>query len=385
MHPEPSPDAGPLERWVAQARATLARRHVARFAAAGAHDVAIVGGPPDALAFGARLRGLVRAERPVGLVVLGSGAIPLASVRDLRDFVAAAGSEGRVALANNRYSADIVAIAGAAQALADLPDLPSDNALPRWLAEQGGYEVRDLRRRWRLAIDIDGPLDLVLTGGCDETEVADTYGIDLGRVSDAIAAVGSVAADPHAELLVTGRSSATTLAWLERNTAARTRAIVEERGLRTSVASQRAPASVLGLLLERDGPDSLGGHLGRLGDAAIVDTRVLLAHRLGADEAGWPAAGDRFASDLLLPDRIADPWLRTLTEAALKAPIPVLLGGHTLVGPGVRSGRRPTAPRCAHGRDTGSPSGPGAGSRGRRTGRRPRRADPRRDPRATGR
>jgi hypothetical protein len=62
----------------------------------------------------------------------------------------------------------------------------------------------------------------------------------------------------------------------------------------------------------------------------------VLAHRLGADEGAWPVAEDRFASDLLLPDRIADPWLRDLTTSALEAPIPVLLGGHTLVGPGVR-------------------------------------------------
>ena len=37
-----------------------------------------------------------------------------------------------------------------------------------------------------------------------------------------------------------------------------------------------------------------------------------------------------------LPERVADPWLRALTEAALGASIPVLLGGHTLVGPGIR-------------------------------------------------
>jgi hypothetical protein len=63
---------------------------------------------------------------------------------------------------------------------------------------------------------------------------------------------------------------------------------------------------------------------------------VLLAHRFGAGEAGWPVAEDRFASDLLLPARIEDPWLRELTAAAVDAPIPVLLGGHTLVGPGLR-------------------------------------------------
>jgi hypothetical protein len=336
MHPEPPPDAGSLERWVAGKRAGLARRHRERFEAAGAADVRIVSGPPDARSFGERLRALVRADLPAGLVVLGSGAIPLATDRDLRDLVAAAGSGDRLALANNRYSADVVAIARASKGLADVADLPSDNALPRWLEEVAGYEVRDLHRRWRLAIDIDGPLDVVLAGGASETDTATADGIDLLRVLTAIEALRRTAADPRAELLVAGRTSAATLAWLERSTATRTRAFVEERGLRTSVAGQRPPASVLGALLERDGPESLGQHLARFGNAAIVDTRVLLAHRLGADRSDWPVAEDRFASDLLLAERIEDPWLRELTASAASASIPILLGGHTLVGPGVR-------------------------------------------------
>ena len=68
----------------------------------------------------------------------------------------------------------------------------------------------------------------------------------------------------------------------------------------------------------------------------MIDTRVLLAHRLGSDERSWPSAEDRFASDLLCPPVISDPWLRELTKGAVEAPIPILLGGHTLVGPGLR-------------------------------------------------
>jgi hypothetical protein len=120
---------------------------------------------------------------------------------------------------------------------------------------------------------------------------------------------------------------------------------IEERGLRAasrlaqgdpSASNRRPPASVLGALLDRDGAESLGHHLARLADAAIVDTRVLLAHRLGGEEAAWPPAEERFASDLLLAGRVADPWLQALTASAAAAPIPILLGGHTLVGPGVR-------------------------------------------------
>jgi hypothetical protein len=351
LHPAPDPASGPLTRWVADARTTLADHHRRGFSAAGADDVAIVGGPPDDRPFGARLRELVADVGQGGLIVLGSGSIPLATANDRRALVAVAGGDARRALANNRYSADVVAISRV-DTLPAIPDLPGDNALPRWLDEVAGFQVDDLRRRWRLAIDIDGPLDLVLVGASGAAPPG-----DVSVVESRIAAVRAVASDRRAEVLVAGRTSAATLAWLERHSAARTRAWVEERGLRAAsrlaqgtVAAgterssdgtpahgpARPPGSLLGALLDRDGPGSLGDHLARYADAAILDTRVLLAHRAGAEEAAWPAAEDRFASDLLLTDRIADPWLRDLTASAAVATIPVLLGGHTLVGPGVR-------------------------------------------------
>jgi hypothetical protein len=97
----------------------------------------------------------------------------------------------------------------------------------------------------------------------------------------------------------------------------------------------RRPRSLLGRVLDAEGPDSLSTILAAHGDAAVVDTRVLLAHRLGPDEAAWPRPEDRYASDLLDADAVSDPWLRELTASAAGAPIPVVLGGHTLVGPGL--------------------------------------------------
>lgn len=339
LHPDPGPAAGTIERWVATARAALAERHRVAFLEAGAADSDIISGPPDDTPFGARLRGIVRADRPAGLVIMGSGAIPLASSRDYRDLVAAAAVDERAALANNRFSADVVAIA-CAEALRDLPDLPGDNALPRWLAEVAGFTVGDLRRRWRLAFDVDGPLELVFLGASPGP-----VDVDLELIHARLAAVRSVAADQRAELVLIGRVSSAILAWLERGARARVRAVVEERGLRAASrlaqamperGSGRPPSSLLGALLDRGGPGALGGVLARLGEAAIVDTRVLLAHRLGPDEAAWPRREDRFASDLLQVEQIHDPWLRELTAAAAGARIPILLGGHSLVGPGVR-------------------------------------------------
>jgi hypothetical protein len=334
LHAHPGPNAGPLTQALAAARLELADRHRRGFVAAGAREATVVAGPPDNHAFGTRLRAIAAGLGQAGLVVLGSGAIPLATAADRRTFVETAGAVTPQALANNRYSADIVAIARAGEIVANLPDdLATDNALPRWLDEVAGIPVADLRRRWRLAIDLDGPLDLALLGGRWRAELppGTTDRVDVG-----LARWRTLAADRRAELAIAGRTSAGTLGWLEGHAAARVRALVEERGLRTSRIGQRPPSSVLGLLLDRDGPGSLGRTLARLADGAIVDSRVLLAHRLGADEAGWPPAEDRFASDLLLHEQVADPWLRELTQAAAEAPIPVLLGGHTLVGPGVR-------------------------------------------------
>ena len=340
LHPVARADAGPLEGWLAEARARNAGRLVGLFAEAGAADVELIAERRDRLSFGARLRALAAGLPPgTGLVVLGSGAIPLATRRDAAAFVAVARSGEARALANNCYSADVLAI-GRPDSLAAVPDLPGDNALPRWLEEVASFEVDDLRSRWRLSVDLDSPLDALLVDPGAVPPGTDTF-----VLRDSITAVRALAADRRAELVVAGRTSATTLGWLERSTASRTRALVEERGLRASSRDavgeraaelRRPPRSILGLALDDRGPEALGSILGELGDGAIVDTRVLLAHRLGADESAWPRPEDRFASDLLLPDRVADPWLRAITVAAVAAPIPILLGGHSLVGPGIR-------------------------------------------------
>ena len=127
----------------------------------------------------------------------------------------------------------------------------------------------------------------------------------------------------------------------------RVRFLAEERGLRASSplaiggqpsavpARPREPASTLGALLEERGPERLAQVVGSLADGAILDTRVLMAQRFGRDEDAWPSPEERYASDLLLPDAISDPWLGAITTSAADASIPIMLGAHTLVGPGL--------------------------------------------------
>ena len=333
LHPRLEPASGPLTRVLSAIRDGNARRHAAAFERIGASVV--VSDEASAGSFGERLRRVVARLAPAGIVVLGSGSVPLATDADRRAFVAVAGGPAGRALANNRFSADIVAIAGV-ERLADLPDLASDNGLPRWLAERAGFEVDDLAGRWRLQVDLDSPLDGLLIRRADAEASLSRAGIATHAVRSALAGVATAARDRRCELIVAGRASAAGLLWLERSTASRTRALIEERGFRTRTGDQRPVRSVLGLILDRDGPGALGPRLAELGDAAVIDSRVLLAHQFGADEERWPAPEDRFASDLLLAERIADPWLRSLTASARDAAIPVVLGGHSVVGPGLR-------------------------------------------------
>ena len=330
LHPPTPRDAGPLVRAFDAIRRRNAERLAGLFETAGADDVRIDDEPLGRGGLGGRLRAAVAGDAGFdGLIVLGSGSVPLAKEVDARTFVSTARGPAGRALANNRYSADVVAIAGAAS-LADVPDLTSDNGLPRWLGETAGLSVDDLRERWRLQVDLDSPVDALLTGRRLEPSVP------TDRIRTVLARVAAASRDPRCELAVAGRTSAAGLRWLERRTASRTRALVEERGFRTRAPGQRPVASTVGLLLDIHGPEALGRTLARLGDAALVDSRVLLAHRNGPDERDWPSAEDRFASDLLLDDVVRDPWLRALTRSAREAPIPVALGGHTLVGPGLR-------------------------------------------------
>ena len=324
FHPPPAATAGSLTNLLADARDRLVEHQVALFERAGAAEVRVV--RERAASFGFALRSLAadvtsaaRADAP-GVVVLGAGAVPLLGIANARRLIAVAASGERRGLTNNRYSSDVCAV-GDARVLGDLPALPGDNALPRWLAERAGIPVAELPGRDLLALDLDTPLDLALLALARGTppvlrRLASDDHLEVPRLAELRAVVG----DPRRELLVFGRGSSRGMALLERRARCRVRFLAEERGLRASSAlaqypapartAARPPRATLGRLLEaRSGPGTLAKTVAELADGAILDSRVLLADRLGPDEARWPSPEDRYASDLLRPAGIRDPWL----------------------------------------------------------------------------
>ena len=298
-------------------------------------------------------------------MILGSGAIPLAMAADRREFVAAAASEDRRALANNRYSADVVAIARAGETLADVPDLAGDNALPRWLDEVAGYAVGDLRRRWRLAVDIDGPLDVVLTGGGDVAGEAAATTPSTRSGLERVGAISSRRGRPSAERVVAGRMSAATVRWLERRTA-RGPGPHEERGMRTSVASGPAASA--------PGASSATGRIARGNPLASATRRSSTPGSLwpiGSAPRKRPGRGPRTGLRRTCCSPTGSPiLLRALTASAAAARSRSRWAG-TSLGAGCPSRERRTR-RAPHGADSGLRRDP-APVRGRRRGRGARR------------
>jgi hypothetical protein len=135
----------------------------------------------------------------------------------------------------------------------------------------------------------------------------------------------------EATILVAGRVSSATWSYVERETACNTRVLSEERGMRASGRQARGEVrSLLGYYVEAMGLARTFETLATMGQALFLDNRVLFAHR-----GLWPTAADRFYSDLRQPAQIVDPFVRDLTEAAMAAPLPVIMGGHSLVAGGM--------------------------------------------------
>ena len=252
-------------------------------------------------------------------------------------------------VANNRFSADAFVAAGDLdRALATLENCESDNGAPRALND-AGWEWRDIGATPWARFDVDTSLDLALlrlATRLDGTRALDgsVRGfLEMARLPGDrplevpfLDPIGAVIRDRSAELVVAGRVPTTTWQMLETETACRIRGLVEERGMRSSGAEQ-VPRSILAALMDRSSPSELVAALARLGDAVVLDTRVLMAAVAGSAEATtWPPEEERFASDFGDASRVATAWLRELVEAAVTASVPMLFGGHALVSDGLR-------------------------------------------------
>ncbi|MEO8456704.1 MAG: hypothetical protein ABI559_02720 [Chloroflexota bacterium] len=280
--------------------------------------------------FGRRLAGVLRKYDVEAAVYMGAGSVPLFGAEELAGVVAQL--TDRVGVTNNFYSSDMSVFPVNDAVLAAIEPLVRDNSLARALKEVGGLEMIALSRTVTTQFDIDTPTDVAILavtgeGGPSLREWIGSRGISIERYQ----AVLPLFLEQKNQVVVAGRVGTQAWSYLERETACRVRLFAEERGMEAD--GRVAPGkvrSLLGYYLDAVGFDRFFETLGELGDAAFIDTRVLLAHKqIDASRE------DRFLSDLGRPEDIRDDFLRDFTRAALAAPMPVLLGGHSLMAGGL--------------------------------------------------
>jgi CTP:molybdopterin cytidylyltransferase MocA len=290
-----------------------------------------VDSPEEPFHFGRRLAGLIARYGMERCFYLGGGAGPLLPESDLAAVADKMLAADRQLITNNFYSSDFVAFAPTSVLQAyPLPD--SDNELAWLLGEDAGLPVYELPRTGATQFDVDTPVDLLtLTAhsgtGPHTRAYLDSLALDTSHLDAALPLV----LDRDATILVAGRVSSATWGYIERETACSSRVLSEERGMRASGRQARGEVrSLLGYYLDAVGLDRFFEALATMGQAVFLDNRVIFAHR-----GMWPSAADRFYSDLRRPAPIADSFVKALTEAAMAAPVPVIMGGHSLVSGGM--------------------------------------------------
>ena len=337
------------EQFVEQARLSSLSHHIEALHEAGAAPVVVatdadssirkkLAHPPDqwittphtGFHFGEALKQAISSRSLQGCVYIGSGAGVLLRRADYRALVSWARNPSARVLLNNLYSTDFASFSQAQTLLRlELPRI--DNTLGMMLTDQD-MPCRALPRNLRTQYDIDTPTDVLLLKAIGRLVEEDPLPFEEQAVLSSASAVMDALTDRSARLWIYGRVNPATWAWFQSETACQTAGVIEGRGLRAhqGLTANAATDRVCRSIFEQAGWDAFFASLGKHASAAILDTRPLLT-----TFSDLPSAADRFRSDLLRIDRIEDPTWRSFTQAAQRASLPVLLGGHNLVSGGL--------------------------------------------------
>lgn len=285
--------------------------------------------PPGPVHVGRQLAQLVKQFQIERLLYLGGASAPLLSNELLTGIVGQLATADGAILTNNRFASDWAAITPAYKVIEWRERLPKDNMLGWVLSTEAGLTGQAQPATAATRLDIDTPTDLLTLRLHPHTKLhlrrcLAGLPLDTGRLERALA----VLARPASRVFIAGRLGPEVWLALNRATQAWLRVISEERGLVSSGRQERGEArSFVAEFIEAAGMERFFTLLAEWADAAFMDTRVLMAHG-GRPQ---PDQTSRFASDLGQPEWIEEPRLRDFTRLASAAPIPIVLGGHSLV------------------------------------------------------
>jgi hypothetical protein len=262
---------------------------------------------------------------------IGGGSTPLLTTKKLKALGERISSASHTAITNNPFSADLVAF-NPGQAIDNIELYPTDNRLSQLLVEQAGLHQIALPKRACYQFDVDTPADLYILKlhpgtGRHTRKYLESLKLDTSRLEEAMRMFNDI----NAQVTIAGRVGSHVWSQLEKKTSCRVRMLAEERSMIADERSRRSEVcTILGFYLEQVGMERFFQTLANLGHAAFIDTRVLFTHFVHDS-----TTEDRFYSDMGQYQQIMNPFIREFTQRAAEAPIPVILGGHSLVSGGM--------------------------------------------------
>ena len=294
------------------------------FESLGAHVLTVEG--PEEFHFGDTLKEIIREYSLESVVYFGSGSGMLLTPEQLEGIVRFTQRAQAAVLFNNFYSCDF-AVFTDTSSLLQFPLPETDNGLGFLLADFG-VSCYSLPRSLASQFDLDTPIDLLLLkeagrGGPRLHEFLGRQQFDHPSLKQ----ISTLLIERTALVYLVGRVSPVTWQAFEQQVACRTAGMIEGRGMK-AYADRQPP--VLATLFRERGFGDFFGALEESADAAIIDSRPLLARN-----GTLPSSYERFSSDLFRVPELKDPAWIEFTQQALNCSIPILLGGHSLVSGGL--------------------------------------------------
>ncbi len=282
---------------------------------------------PHEFHFGRELQEALRRQKLSRVLCLSGAGCPLITVEEIEMICHKLLKRENFVYTNNTQSVDIIAFTVPLNFFtAELPAM--DNSLALTLRDALGLQMELMPHSLGLLFDVDTPSDLLVLGAGPfagpRTRVAlEDAGLDYGTLEEAKIILSA----EYEDVALIGRVGAPIIGRLNALLKLRLRVFSEERGMKALGRIDSGEViSLLGLLLDHSGVERFFDYLARVARCAFIDSRVLIHHYKQN-----PPERDRFLSDLGHWEEIENPWLKGFTRLAKQCPIPVVLGGHSLV------------------------------------------------------
>lgn len=277
--------------------------------------------------FGRVLQDLINREKLEHVIYMSGAGVPLITAEELQEICDFLLGSRPIVYSNNTMSSDIIAFTpGSLLNRITPPEI--DNILAVALTSRTGVEHKLFPASTGFLFDLDTPADMLILAesplaGPRVRAALQTLNLDLSRLQR----VKEILKGAYKDVLLLGRVGAPIIAKINRSLKVRLRVFSEERGMKALGREKRGEVvSLLGFFLQDVGPQRFIHYIEKICNAALLDTRVLMAHL----KPGL-SVEERYLSDLGRWQEMNDPLIREFTRCAVESAIPILLGGHSLI------------------------------------------------------